>query len=70
MNVFHRAAEIASGRDEPTWRCLMIAGGHKSFRNVIPLLRDVIPPFSICENRGHRVMFLLMLAAMRDAGDL
>ena len=64
MNVFHKAAEIASGSDEPVWRCMMIAGGHRS------LLRDVVPPSSFCDDRGHRVMFLLMLAAMRDAGDL
>lgn len=70
MNVFHRAAEIASGRDEPVWRCLMIAGGHRSLRDGIPLLRDVIPPLSFCENRAHRVTLLLLLAAMRDAGDL
>ena len=62
-NIFHRAAEIASGSDEPMWRCLVIAGGHRS-------LLDVIPPSSFCYNRDHRVMFLLMLAAMRDAGDL
>lgn len=66
MNVFHRAAEIASGSDEPVWRCLMIAGGHRSLRSI----RDFIPPSSFCDNRGHRVMFLLMLAAMRDAGYL
>ena len=64
MNVFHRAAEIASGTDLPMWRCLVLAGGAAS------TLRQVLHPLSFCENREHRVTFLLLLAAMRDTGDL
>mgnify|MGYP003462036123 FL=1 len=64
MNVFHRAAEIASESDSPIWYCLMLTGETR------PTLSHLLPPFSFCENREHRVTFLLLLAAMRDTGDL
>ena len=64
MNIFHRAAEIASGADLPMWRCLVLAGG-----TTLKLSR-VLPPLAFCENREHRVTFLLLLAAMHDAGDI
>lgn len=76
MNVFHRAAEIAHHTISPftsTADCVRAVDVDckEVARKEVDTLVSILPPqFCRCDSRGHRVTFLLMLAAMRDAGDL
>lgn len=71
MNVFHRAAEIAHLTISPfTSMADCVRAVDVAHKEVATLVSMLPPQFCRCDSRGHRVTFLLMLAAMRDAGDL